>query len=216
MSIIKPVSFKTIRNIGLGVLLAVSNVSGCSPETITVPNEKTNIVFIMVDDMGWKDVGFMGSNYYETPNIDKLADQGIVFTNAYANAPNCAPTRACLMTGQYTPRHGIYTVNNSDRGESRYRKLIPIPNTTILNSSFVTLAETMRSAGYRTGMMGKWHLGEGKGTSPEGQGFDVNIGGCHKGNPSTYFIPYKNLFIEDGPNGEYLTNRMTDEAALRI
>ena len=102
----------------------------------------------MVDDMGWKDVGFMGSNYYETSNIDKLADQGIVFTNAYANAPNCAPSRACLMTGKYTPRHGIYTVNNSDRGESRYRKLIPIPNTTTLDNSFVTLAETMRSAGY--------------------------------------------------------------------
>ena len=212
MSIIKSISLKTIRNIGLGVLLAVSNISGCSPKTITVPGEKTNIVFIMVDDMGWKDVGFMGSNYYETPNIDKLADQGVVFTNAYANAPNCAPTRACLMTGQYTPRHGIYTVNNSDRGESRYRKLIPTPNTTILNSSFVTLAETMRSAGYRTGMMGKWHLGEGEETGPEGQGFDINIGGCHKGHPATYFSPYMNDFIEDGPNGEYLTDRMTDEA----
>ncbi len=212
MRIIKSISLKIIRHISFGVLLAVSNVSGCSPETITVPNEKTNIVFIMVDDLGWKDVGFMGSNYYETPNIDKLADQGVVFTNAYANAPNCAPTRACLMTGQYSPRHGIYTVNNSDRGESRNRKLIPIPNTTILNSSFVTLAETMRSAGYRTGIMGKWHLGEGEETGPEGQGFDVNVGGCHKGHPPTYFSPYKNEFIEDGPDGEYLTDRMTDEA----
>ena len=212
MSTIKSFSLKTIRNIGLGVSLAASCVSGYSSETNTGQNEKPNIVFIMVDDLGWKDVGFMGSNYYETPNIDKLADQGVVFTNAYANAPNCAPTRACLMTGQYSPRHGIYTVNNPDRGESRYRKLIPIPNTTILDSIFVTLAETMRSAGYRTGMMGKWHLGEGEGTSPEGQGFDINIGGCYKGHPSTYFSPYKNEFIEDGPAGEYLTDRMTDEA----
>jgi len=212
MSTIKSVSLKTIRNIGLGVSLAASCVSGYSSETNTGQNEKPNIVFIMVDDLGWKDVGFMGSSYYETPNIDKLAGQGIVFTNAYANAPNCAPTRACLMTGQYTPRHGIYTVNNPDRGESRYRKLIPVPNKTILDSSFVTLAETMKSAGYRTGMMGKWHLGEGKGTSPEGQGFDVNIGGCHKGHPPTYFSPYKNEFIEDVTDGEYLTDRMTDEA----
>jgi len=212
MSTIKSVSLKTIRNIGLSVSLAASCVSGYSSETNTGQNEKPNIVFIMVDDLGWKDVGFMGSNYYETPNIDKLAGQGIVFTNAYANAPNCAPTRACLMTGQYTPRHGIYTVNNPDRGESRYRKLIPIPNKTILDSSFVTLAETMKSAGYRTGMMGKWHLGEGEETGPEGQGFDVNVGGCHKGHPATYFSPYKNEFIEDGPDGEYLTDRMTDEA----
>ena len=203
---------KIIRNLGLGLSIAFLFISGCSSENSTRQNVKPNIVFIMVDDMGWKDVGFMGSNYYETSNIDKLADQGIVFSNAYANAPNCAPTRACLMTGQYTPRHGIYTVNNSDRGESRYRKLIPIPNTTTLDNSFVTLAETMRSAGYRTGMMGKWHLGEGEETGPEGQGFDVNVGGCQKGHPATYFSPYKNKFIEDGPNGEYLTDRMTDEA----
>ncbi|MQY80261.1 MAG: sulfatase-like hydrolase/transferase [Bacteroidetes bacterium] len=212
MNTIKSVSLKTIRNIGLGVSFATLCVSGYSSENNTGQNEKPNFVFIMVDDLGWKDVGFMGSNYYETPNIDKLSRQGMVFTNAYANAPNCAPTRACLMTGQYTPRHGIYTVNNPNRGESRFRKLIPIPNTTILDSSFVTLAETMRSAGYRTGMMGKWHLGEGEETGPEGQGFDVNIGGHHKGHPSTYFSPYKNEFIEDGPYGEYLTDRMTDEA----
>ncbi len=75
-----------------------------------------NIVFIMIDDMGWRDAGFMGSRYYETPNIDKLAGEGMVFTNAYANAANCAPTRACLLTGQYTPRHGVITVGSSARG----------------------------------------------------------------------------------------------------
>ena len=212
MRIITSASIKIIRNLSLGLSIAFLFISGCSSENSTRQNVKPNIVFIIIDDMGWKDVGFMGSNYYETSNIDKLADQGIVFTNAYANAPNCAPSRACLITGKYTPRHGIYTVNNSDRGESRYRKLIPIPNSTTLDNSFVTLAETMRSAGYRTGMMGKWHLGEGEETGPEGQGFDVNVGGCQKGHPATYFSPYKNEFIEDGPNGEYLTDRMTDEA----
>ena len=202
----------TVRNIGLVMSFVASCVSGYSSETNTEKNKKPNFVFIMVDDLGWKDVGFMGSNYYETPNIDKLSSQGMVFTNAYANAPNCAPTRACLITGQYSPRHGVYTVNNPDRGKSINRKLIPIPNKTILDSGFVTMAETMRSAGYRTGMMGKWHLGEENGTSPEEQGFDVNIGGCHQGHPATYFSPYKNKFLEDGLEGEYLTDRMTDEA----
>ncbi len=203
---------KTFGKISLGVSFAASCFSGYSFDTNLSHNEKPNIIFIMVDDLGWKDVGFMGSNYYETPNIDKLSSQGMIFTNAYANAPNCAPTRACLMSGQYSPRHGVYTVNNPDRGKSINRKLIPIPNKTILDSGFVTLAETIRFAGYRTGMMGKWHLGEENGTSPEEQGFDVNIGGCHQGHPVTYFSPYKNKFFEDGPEGEYLTDRITDEA----
>ncbi len=203
---------KTFRKISFGVWFTASCFSGYSFDTNPSHNEKPNIIFIMVDDLGWKDVGFMGSNYYETPNIDKLSSQGMIFTNAYANAPNCAPTRACLMSGQYSPRHGVYTVNNPDRGKSINRKLIPIPNKTVLDSGFVTLAETMKFAGYRTGMMGKWHLGEENGTSPEEQGFDVNIGGCHQGHPVTYFSPYKNKFLEDGPEGEYLTDRMTDEA----
>lgn len=138
---------KIFGKISIGVSFAASCFSGYSFDTNPSLNEKPNIIFIMVDDLGWRDVGFMGSHYYETPNIDKLASQGMVFTNAYANAPNCTPTRACLMTGQYSPRHGVYTVNNPDRGKSINRKLIPIPNKTILDSGFVTMAETMRSAG---------------------------------------------------------------------
>ena len=95
--------------------------------------QKPNIIIINVDDMGWKDVGFMGTEYYETPNIDELAQQGMVFTNGYATAANCAPSRACLMTGKWTPRHGIYTVGSSERGKSEYRKLIPIENTVTLS-----------------------------------------------------------------------------------
>lgn len=172
-----------------------------------------NIVFIFIDDMGWRDVGFMGSRYYETPNIDKLAGQGMIFTNAYSNAPNCAPARACLMSGQYSPRHGIYTVNNSDRGPSKRRKLIPIENTTDLRSNIVTIAEAIKPAGYVSASMGKWHLGTGSELGPLGQGFDVNVGGFSAGHPPKgYFTPYGNPELPDGPPGEYLTDRLTDEA----
>ena len=97
-----------------------------------------NIVLIYIDDLGWTDLGCQGSDFYETPNIDALAAQGMRFTDAYANAPNCAPSRACLLTGQYSPRHGIYTVNSSARGKSEHRRLIPIENTTTATSTITT------------------------------------------------------------------------------
>ncbi|MXX98067.1 MAG: sulfatase-like hydrolase/transferase [Rhodothermaceae bacterium] len=90
---------------------------------------KPKIVLIYIDDLGWADVGFNGSSYYETPNIDQLANQGIIFPQAYANAPNCAPSRASVMTGQYTPRHKVYTVGTSERGQEEDRRMIPVPNT---------------------------------------------------------------------------------------
>ena len=174
------------------------------------PHSKPNVVFINVDDLGWVDVGFQGSGYYETPNIDKLAESGMVFTNGYAGAANCAPSRACLMSGQHTPRHGIYTVANSDRGESRERKIIPTPNNEVLPGEVLTMAEMFKMAGYVTGTFGKWHLGD----DPKTQGFDVNVGGSHRGNPGKkgYFSPYKIDHMEDGPAGEYLTDRLADEA----
>ena len=172
-----------------------------------------NIVFIFIDDMGWRDVGFMGSQYYETPNIDKLAGKGMVFTNAYSNAPNCAPARACLLSGQYGPRHGVYTVGTSSRGRSRLRKLVPIENTTILDSKIVTIAEAIKPAGYVSASIGKWHLGDDPQFGPVGQGFDVNVAGYSAGNPQKgYFVPYNNPELPDGPSGEYLTDRLTDEA----
>ena len=171
-----------------------------------------NIIFIMVDDMGWRDAGFMGSRYYETPNIDKLASEGMVFTNAYANAANCAPTRACLLSGQYGPRHGVYTVASSARGSSKHRKLIPIENTTVLADRNVTVAEVLKKAGYVTATMGKWHLGP----DPKTQGFDVNVAGNSAGHPRSYFSPYRNKDIKDGPKGQYLTDRLTDEAVTFI
>ncbi len=178
----------------------------------TAKATRPNIVFIIVDDLGYSDPGFMGNTYHETPNIDMLSKQGMVFTNAYVNAPNCAPTRASLMSGWYTPGHGIYTVGNSDRGRSQDRKLIPVKNIEVLDSSVVTLAEVLKSAGYTTGMFGKWHLGAGPGTSPQGQGFDINVGGNEQGHPHSYFSPYDNPDIKDGAAGEYLTDRLTTEA----
>lgn len=178
--------------------------------------EKPNFIIFLVDDLGWKDVGYMGSKYYETPNIDQMAREGMKFTNAYANAPNCAPTRASIMSGMYTPRHGVYTVANPDRGISKNRMLIPSPNNRVLEGSFTTLAEALKENGYTNCHVGKWHLGADKLTSPEAQGFDVNIAGNQAGAPRSYFSPYKNPNLADGPNGEYLTDRLTDEALTFI
>lgn len=167
-----------------------------------------NIVLINVDDLGWKDVGFNGSRYYETPNLDQLAKESIRFTQAYAGAANCAPSRACLISGQQTTRHGIYTVGNSDRGNAKTRRIIPTPNTKELADEQTTLAEVLDAQGYTSVSIGKWHLGK----DPTTQGFDQNVGGTHVGHPKSYFSPYKNPNLTDGPEGEYLTDRLTKEA----
>lgn len=170
-------------------------------------------MFILADDLGWRDVGFMGNERIATPNLDMLAGRGTVFTQAYANAGNCAPTRACLLSGQYPPRHGVYTVGSPARGESRHRRLIPAPNRTELAPEIVTLAEVFQAAGYATAHFGKWHLGPAEGPhGPRAQGFDSNVGGSERGHPKSYFSPYDNPALPDGPPGEHLTDRLTDEA----
>ena len=193
---------------GAGVFLKNDTMDAC------IGNKRPNILFFMIDDLGWKDVGFMGSRYYETPNIDKLADQGMVFTNAYANAANCAPTRASFLTGQYTPRHGVITVGSSSRGSSGNRRLIPVTNDQTLDSSYVTIAEALKPAGYVSASMGKWHMGRPGSLGPQEQGFDLNVGGGPGGSASNggYFSPYNNPYLSDGPKGEYLTDRLSDEA----
>ncbi len=132
-----------------------------------------NIVLIFADDLGWKDVGYQGSKFAETPNIDRLSREGMVFTAGYASAGNCAPSRACLMSGNYTPRHHVYAVGSTGRGPKHEQRLVPIPNRSGLAEDNVTLADALKSAGYATGIFGKWHLDGPDGAAPSQQGFDT-------------------------------------------
>ncbi|WP_341222247.1 sulfatase [Polaribacter atrinae] len=182
----------------------------CNTQSLVKSESKPNIIYINVDDLGWMDTEIYGSTFYETPNITKLAKSGMLFTNGYASAANCAPSRACLISGQNTPRHGIYTVSNSDRGNEKTRKIIPIKNTEVLADNNITIAEMLKKSGYTTGTFGKWHLGD----DPKTQGFDVNVGGANQGNPGKdgFFSPYNIKNIVDNKKGENLTDRLTQEA----
>mgnify|MGYP003884339783 CR=1 FL=1 len=143
---------------------------------------RPNIVFIFADDWGWGDLGCHGHPYVKTPNLDRLARTGMVFDAAYASAPNCAPTRACIMTGLWTPRHGVYTVEDSMGGRADARRFLAPPNTTELATEFRTIAESLQDAGYDTACIGKWHLGmtlpmvDGKKPDQSGEGDEITIG----------------------------------------
>ncbi|RMF92950.1 MAG: aryl-sulfate sulfohydrolase, partial [Planctomycetota bacterium] len=177
-------------------------------------DKRPNILFVYIDDMGYRDPSYMGSDFFETPNIDRLAREGMVFTNAYSCAANCAPARACLLSGQYTPRHEIYNVGTGPRGNAKYRRLLHVPGTDVLDPSITTWAQCIQKAGYTTAIMGKWHLS----ADPRPYGFDVNIGGNHSGSPPKgYYPPHPNApGLEDAPPGEYLTDRLSAEAAAFI
>lgn len=135
--------------------------------------QKPNIVLIFADDLGYKDVGFTGSKIFETPNIDLLSQKGMVFPNAYAGAGNCVPSRACLLSGLYTPRHGMYAVASTTRGPRKEMKVVPVKHTKELAPGFITMAEALKKEGYTTGIFGKWHLGSRAEVMPKAQGFDV-------------------------------------------
>ncbi len=171
--------------------------------------QKPNVLFILVDDLGWNDLGCYGSTFYESPNIDKLAQSAIKFTDAYAAGSVCSPTRAALMTGKHPARIGItdWIPGRGDKGH----KLKTPPILDQLPLEEYTMAEAFRDNGYSTFFAGKWHLGD-KGFFPEDQGFDINIGGNHTGSPrGGYYSPYKNPQLPDGPKGEYLTDRLASE-----
>ena len=177
---------------------------------------KPNIIFILVDDLGWRDLSCYGSEFYETPNIDKLAKQGMIFTNAYASCPVCSPTRACILTGKYPARLGVTDwIDELGTTHPLKGKLIDAPYIKHLPGTEKTIASAMSENGYSTWHVGKWHLGS-EGSLPEDFGFEVNIGGCGWGSPQKggYFSPWTlpSLKDKDVPPGTYLTDYLTDKA----
>jgi arylsulfatase A-like enzyme len=179
-----------------------------TPPDAVAPETPPNFVFILVDDLGWTDLGAYGSSFYETPNVDRLAAEGTRFTNAYAAGPVCSPTRGSILTGKHPAR----TDTTNWFGGRRVGKLLPAPYLEHLPLQEVTIAERLRDAGYTTGFFGKWHLGA-EGYYPEDQGFDVNVAGYEAGMPfAGYFSPYDNPKLADGPEGEHLTARLADES----
>lgn len=182
---------------------------------------KPNVVFILVDDLGLMDLGVTGSSFYETPNIDKLARQGMIFTQGYAASRVCSPSRASIMTGKFTARHGITDWIGAKSGTEwrslkRQDRLLPAEYVHQLSAEDQTLAETMRLAGYKTFFSGKWHLGD-EGSYPEDHGFDINIGGWDKGSPiGGYFSPWENPKLENKEKGENLSMRLANETVSFI
>jgi len=201
---------------------AETALSATSRGAAEVSSQRPNFVFILVDDLGWADVGCYGSDLHETPNIDRLARQGMRFTDAYAAAPVCTPTRASIMTGKHPARLHMTTWYENSANPPLNRRLIPPVTQSDMPLEQVTIAEVLKKAGYFTAHIGKWHLGDAA-HYPETQGFNVNIGGTFWGAPTTFFFPYSGSgrfgkefryvpHLEFGAEGEYLTDRLTDEA----
>jgi arylsulfatase A-like enzyme len=179
---------------------------------------RPNIVFILADDLGWRDLSNEGSTYYESPHIDRIAAAGMKFTRGYATCQVCSPSRASILTGKYPPNHGITTwigdaAGKAWSGRGRHDSHLPAEYDRNLRASELTLAEVLRENGYRTFFAGKWHLGS-KGSWPTDHGFDVNKGGWDVGSPrGGFFAPWQNPNLESGPAGESLTLRLGRETA---
>lgn len=191
----------------------LGTVTGWAQPRKTAP--PPNIVLVLIDDYGWADTGCYGSEYHRTPNIDALAARGMRFTDAYAAAPVCSPTRAALMTGKHPARLNL-TDWLPGRRDLPAQKLARPTIRQELPLAETTLAEALKQAGYATAHVGKWHLG-GEGFEPEKQGFDLNIAGDHTGTPLSYFAPFQRdgrfmPKLETAPTGEYLPDRLTTEA----
>ncbi|MBM3882967.1 MAG: sulfatase [Verrucomicrobia bacterium] len=179
-----------------------------------------NIVFLMADDLGWRDLGCYGSSFYDTPNLDRLASEGARLTQAYAACPVCSPTRAALLTGRYPQRTGVTDYIGAAQPDKwpRPTRLLPAPYADRLALAEETVAEAFKEHGYTTFFAGKWHLGP-EGFWPENQGFDINQGGVDRGGPyggNRYFSPYGNPRLTDGPAGEHLPDRLATETAKFI
>lgn len=212
------------RNVILNSMFIVCSLAAM-PATLAAAERKTNVILILIDDLGWKDVGCYGSDYYRTPNIDRLASEGMRFTDGYAACNVCSPSRAAILSGKYPARllltqwlpAGRWSRTHNRFREGRYIANLPLEE--------VTIAEAMREVGYRTAFMGKWHLGTETYYYPEHQGFDVNVAGRDYGAPGSYFYPFegswsipttgKTLHKESplsGVKGDYLPDRLAEEA----
>ena len=221
--------------------LVASTRTAMADEVVTRP-ASPNVILIVVDDLGWMDLSCQGSDYYKTPHIDRIAKEGVRFTNGYAACAVCSPTRAALQTGRYPARIGVTDwirslfqrgkVGTPDRNPTEYvggknRKLLCPPNPFWMEHDEVTIAEVLGSHGYKTAYIGKWHLGD-EAWYPPGQGYDENRGGCDYGQPPSYFDPYnqpkhRHPMIRAGipslpgrQKGEFLTHREADEAVQLI
>jgi arylsulfatase A-like enzyme len=209
--------------VGLVVALCVAISMGFSSYNPKVPPAKPNIVFFLVDDLGWKDIGAFGSTFYETPNVDALTRKGTQFTSAYAACPVCSPTRASIMSGKYPARlnttdwFGAPQPTTVGKHWTKNKPLLPAEYLENLPLEETTLAEAFKSNGYGTFFAGKWHLGETDEFWPEYQGFDVNKGGWSVGSPrGGYFAPYDNPRLTSGPEGEHLPDRLARETSAYI
>lgn len=198
------------------VLILIIGCLGCEQQK--QEERKPNVLFILADDLGINDLSFNNDQFYETPNIDQLMRQGTVFTNGYAAAAVCSPSRASIMTGKSVLAHGVTdwigAKTGREWGESQpHTLLLPPEYRHNLDSSEISMAELFQQHGYQTFFAGKWHLGT-KGSWPTDHGFAVNKGGWDSGNPrGGYFSPYQNPNLKDGPIGEHLSNRLANETA---
>jgi len=203
---------------GAGTALWFSGCGGV-PALASRERKKPSFVFLLVDDLGWKDLGCYGSTFHETPNIDRLAAQGMRFMSAYAACPVCSPTRASIMTGKYPARlattdyFGAPQPDTVGKHWTKDKPLLPARYENRVALEEVTVAEALKGHGYATFFAGKWHLGP-EGFWPEDQGFDINKGGIERGGPyggNKYFSPYGNSRLPDGPAGEHLPDRLATE-----
>ena len=205
--------------ITITLLLVLITLSSCNNKSNNgIEEQKPNVLFILVDDLGYKDLSCTGSTFYETPNIDKIANEGMVFNQGYAASRVCSPSRASIMTGKFTARHGITDWIGAKHGKAwrdhnRHDKLLPADYVHILPENDITIAEALKTSGYKTFFAGKWHLGK-EGSYPEDHGFDINKGGWDKGSPiGGYFSPWKNPNLKNTTKGENLSMRLAKETS---
>jgi arylsulfatase A-like enzyme len=210
--------FFHIKMLAVFLVIVVTAAQAIAQKHKEIP---PNILFILADDLGWTDLGCFGSSFYETPHIDALAADGMIFTNAYAASPVCSPTRSSILTGKYPARTNITEYFGGPQPEDVHKRpkfkkkiLLPAPYKDYLDLNETIIAEALKEAGYATFFAGKWHLGDEERYWPEQQGFDINKGGHKLGGPyggNKYFSPYGNPRLKDGPEGEHLPDRLANE-----